>query len=159
LSHDAYATANGLTYFLPTEDEWYKAAYYTGNSSDYWSLYANGSDTAPTVTFSADGTGWNYNHENTDLPWTVGSSAEEQNGTYDMMGNMWEWIETGTSARGGNFYTDEDTLASSYVMDRNPTDEFGTVSFRVVAVPEPATLSMLGIVSCIGFFIRRRFLV
>ena len=33
-------------YFLPSEDEWYKAAYYDGNTSTYFD-YANGKDTAP----------------------------------------------------------------------------------------------------------------
>ncbi|MDK2858400.1 MAG: hypothetical protein PWQ89_1519, partial [Verrucomicrobiota bacterium] len=47
LSHDAYAAANGPAYFLPTEDEWYKAAYFKPDASGY-SLYANGTDTVPT---------------------------------------------------------------------------------------------------------------
>ena len=26
-------------------------------------------------------------------PWNAGSGSEELNGTYDMMGNVWEWME------------------------------------------------------------------
>ena len=40
---------NNATFFIPNENEWYKAAYYKGGSSNagYW-LYATQSNTAPT---------------------------------------------------------------------------------------------------------------
>lgn len=72
-------------YWIPTEGEWYKAAYYTGSR---YSRYANGMDTVPT----ADN-GWNYIGGNYDTPWDVGTGTEEQNGTFDMMGNVKEWNE------------------------------------------------------------------
>ena len=37
----------GIAYVIPTEDEWYKAAYYKPDGSGY-SVYANGTDVAPT---------------------------------------------------------------------------------------------------------------
>jgi len=43
---------NGTIYVIPTEDEWYKAAYYAGSG---YSLYAFGTDTAPIA-----GTDTNY---------------------------------------------------------------------------------------------------
>ena len=49
----------GATYYIPTENEWYKAAYYSGGgtNTNYW-LYATQSNTAPTtVTASATGDG------------------------------------------------------------------------------------------------------
>jgi hypothetical protein len=50
---------NGATFFIPNENEWYKAAYYKGGSSNagYW-LYATQSNTAPTcisLTNTGDG--------------------------------------------------------------------------------------------------------
>ena len=39
------------TYFLPSVDEWYKAAYYDPNSGAYYD-YPTGSDTAPTAVAS-----------------------------------------------------------------------------------------------------------
>ena len=68
-----YRNGNGVAYVLPSEDEWYKAAYYTG--SDY-SLYANGTDTAPGLETDANygGTGGTYAG-----PWDVGTGLEEQN--------------------------------------------------------------------------------
>ena len=48
-------------YFLPSEDEWYKAAYYDPNKGGagvggYWD-YATGSDSAPTAVASGTGAG------------------------------------------------------------------------------------------------------
>ena len=44
------------------------------------------------------GTGWNYYNNgyatNPYGPWNVGSGSQELNGTYDMMGNDWEWMES-----------------------------------------------------------------
>jgi formylglycine-generating enzyme required for sulfatase activity len=146
LSHDAYATANGLTYFLPTEDEWYKAAYYTGNSGDLWSLYADGTDTVPT-----QGTtdGWNYYaggyvNGSPNYTWTAGYGGEEQNATYDMMGNVFEWMEdSGGVIRGGSYSSDENYLRSSLRHSAGPSSEGNDIGFRVVAVPEPATAMLL----------------
>jgi formylglycine-generating enzyme required for sulfatase activity len=155
LSHDAYAAANGLTYFVPTEDEWYKAAYYTGNIGDLWSLYANGTDTVPTRG-TADG--WCYDNVN-DSPnhtWTVGYGGQEQNGTYDMMGNAWEWIEA-SLARGGSYYDNEYYLSSSSRSNDNPSDEYNSLGFRVVAIPEPATALSLVLGGLVATGYRRFF--
>jgi len=140
----------GFFYAVPTEDEWYKAAYYTGNSGDLWSLYANGTDTVPTW-----GTpeGWNYyNGGYVNSPpnytWTVGYGGQEQNGTFDMMGNVWEWMETSSGvARGGSYLDNELSLRSSS-RDSNSfvrSHEYSHVGVRVVAVPEPATMGLLAI--------------
>lgn len=92
-------------YVLPTEDEWYKAAYYNSDRNEY-SLYANGLDTLP----EADN-GWNYDGGEYDEPWCVGTGTKEQNGTYDIMGNVAEWNESyaelngmpAYAIRGGSF--------------------------------------------------------
>jgi formylglycine-generating enzyme required for sulfatase activity len=142
LSHDAYAAANGRTYFLPTEDEWYKAAYYTGTVGDLWSLYANGTDNVP-IHGTTDG--WNYYNNgyvngSPNYTWTAGYGGKEQNDTYDMMGNVWEWMETSSGViRGGSFGSNESYLRSSYRYGFDPSNENYSVGFRVVAVPEPAT--------------------
>ncbi len=137
LAHDAYAAANGITYFVPTEDEWYKAAYWTGNG---YSDYANGDDdgTAPTHGTTS---GWNY--ENGEFgTWESGFGGVEQNGTYDMMGNVWEWIEDPVGVlRGGgyNLYDSESALRSSYrYVIYIPWGENKDLGFRPVqVVPEP----------------------
>ena len=47
----------GATYFIPSENEWYKAAYYKGGGTNagYWT-YPTQSNTAPSNTLSATGT-------------------------------------------------------------------------------------------------------
>jgi len=62
---DNYNAANPFRnsnayYFLPSEDEWYKAAYYdpnaNGGAGGYWN-YATGSDSAPTAVASGTTSG------------------------------------------------------------------------------------------------------
>ncbi len=47
----------GATYFIPSENEWYKAAYYKGGGTNagYW-LYPTRSNTAPSNLLSSTGT-------------------------------------------------------------------------------------------------------
>lgn len=143
LDHEDAATIYGTAYFLPTEDEWYKAAYYSGGS---YSTYANGTDVAPIA-----GVDTNY-----DLaignPWVVGTGTMEQNGTFDMMGNVFEWNEAQSLAhsyhgvRGGSYNSNDVGVISSCNRDVYASDmEDGPVGFRVASIPEPATLLLLGL--------------
>ncbi len=70
-----------------------------------WSLYANGTDIVP---IHGTTSGWNYYSSSLvvgppNYVWAVGSGGEEQNGTYDMMGNVWEIMQSGNVGRGGFF--------------------------------------------------------
>jgi formylglycine-generating enzyme len=133
-------------YFLPTENEWYKAAYYTGSG---YSTYANGTDTEP-----ISGVDTNYNDVNSS-PWNIGTGTPEQNGTYDMMGNVWEWNETliGEYYRGlrggafGGYGGNHAYLMSSKRDINNPEYEYATghVGFRIASIPEPCTLGLLAL--------------
>ena len=80
-------------YFMPTEDEWVKAAYWNGSSIQ---AYATKLGKSLHQGDGTSGTGWNYHDSGfaTDPqgPWNVGSGSEELNGTYDMIGNVWEWM-------------------------------------------------------------------
>ncbi len=135
----------GTTYVIPTEDEWYKAAYYKPNGSGY-SLYANGTNTAPVA-----GVNSNYDYV-IGSPWDIIiNGTQEQNGTYDMMGNVWEWNETlfdgsERGIRGGSYYYN-DYLRSDCTYNGNgkPYEHYYDVGFRIASIPEPATLLLLGL--------------
>jgi len=137
-------------YFLPTEDEWVKAAYWNGTSLQ---TYA----TKPGDTLhqgdGVSGTGWNYYDGGyaTDPfgPWDVGSGSEELNGTFDMMGNVYEWMESpyssgdyrttgGRRLRGGSFVNYDFYLAFFYRSSDIPNAEGHHIGFRVASAPEPA---------------------
>ena len=162
-------------YFLPTEDEWVKAAYWNGTTLQEYATKDNSipSEWTPTGGPNSDGqaAGWNYGWAYPDngpvnlQPWdvTAGYSPEELNGTYDMMGNILEWMEspysdpnyaTGSSrvGRGGSWarFPSFD-LAASDRYEHNPTDEsFLNTGFRVASVPEPGSISLL-VMGAFGF--------
>ena len=136
--------AYGKVYALPTEDEWYKAAYFKPDGSGY-SRYANGTGTVPAK--STDGlSGWNYSNAATNWtaitsPWTVEKGTAEQNGTFNMMGNVNEFMVTTTNAtvfRGGRYNAGE-AYAQSGRRDSIADTSKYYIGFRVVEIiPEPA---------------------
>lgn len=160
-------------YYLPTEDEWVKAAYWNGMALQTYATKDNTTpdEWSPTGGPNADGqaAGWNFanaypdNNSATAQPWdvTAGYSPEELNGTFDMMGNVWEWMESpydsgnyGTDARrcvrGGTYYGHDlyDNAIASKARNYHddPYDEAPTWGFRVAAeVPEPIIVLNLDI--------------
>jgi len=134
-SGDAPAVNPGAKFYIPTEDQWYKAAYYKGGgtNSGYW-LYPTQSDTAPTpVTADSTGIGsagnvGNFANFNNGAPWngtdtlfgqgnptTVGTNGgPSAYGAFDMGGNVIEWNDlTGAAGpyrrlRGGDWYNTAD---------------------------------------------------
>ncbi len=166
---DAVSTY-GTVYVIPTEDEWYKAAYYDPNKSGgagYWG-YPTGSDSAPDGIDSAGDTefeavfydGYNQGHPN-DMD---DAGALSPYGTMGQGGNVWEWNETiiygpfGDSSRGlrgGSFSNYDDILLASSRFVSSPTIEAYNVGFRVSEVPEPATMAIL-MLGGIGILRRRK---
>ena len=157
--------------FLPTLNEWYKAAYHQpadqgGNSNDYW-LYPTASNTAPTkATANSAGDTSNpgvnvVNYDNGAL-WntatsltTVGSAGPDSEsfyGTSDQGGNAWELTETAFSSTrhrmaGGGFGSPlKDQVDSKKPFGNSfaDTGRASNIGFRVAApIPEPASLALL----------------
>jgi formylglycine-generating enzyme required for sulfatase activity len=149
-----YRNSNAI-YFLPTENEWVKAAYWNGSALQTYATKAGES------LYQGNGSngGWNYyikdSATNLDAPWAVGSGSQELNGTYDMMGNVREWMEspynTGDytsgayrSNRGASYgYGSFGALPSSVRSAYDPGFEHSVIGFRVASVPEPCSLTLL----------------
>ena len=147
IDRDSAISTYGTVYVIPTEDEWYKAAYYgpVGRGGAYgYSTYANGADTAPIAGVDA-----NYGNTVGD-PWDVGNGTQEQNGTYDMMGNVAELTETAYGStdymfRGGWYHDGDTRLSSSYRTDIGQAHETYILGLRVASIPEPTTILLLGV--------------
>ena len=175
LDHQAAPSMLGVTtaYFIPTEDEWYKAAYHkndgvTGNYFDY----SMSSDTVPSNDLVDPDPGNNGTFY--DSGYTIGSlyyrtevGAHENSGspygTFDQGGNVWEWNETLISGsyrgvRGGSFDNYDGFLHADYRDGFGPTVEVNVIGFRVASlsvIPEPGSVVLL-IVGLAGVVGRRR---
>ena len=173
---------SGSTWWLTSEDEWYKSAYHQpvadgGDADNYW-LYPTGSNLDPTIaTASAVGDisnpGANVANYNAGADWnalngnvtTVGSAgplSDSFYGTADQGGNVWEWNEALISGsfrsfRGGAFNSGSTPLKSGFRDFVLPTFESSNIGFRVATVPEPGT-AVLAIVGCaLTWVLRKRF--
>jgi sulfatase modifying factor 1 len=159
--------AQGGRYYIPVEDEWYKAAYHkndgvTGNYFDY----PTGSNSMPSNDLISPDPGNNANfYQN---GYTIGSpyyrtsvgefeNSDSPYGTFDQGGNVWEWNSADVigyyrGVRGGSFYSsgghgggDGYGLRATYRDYLDPVFESSNIGFRVSEVPEPATLSLLAL--------------
>ncbi len=155
-------------YFLPSEDEWYKAAYHQndGVTANYWD-YATGSNTIPTPVASGTTSGTaviNGPSDPADVNLAGGLSPY---GTMGQNGNVWEWNESafdgvnnltdeGRGIRGGSWGNSEDPLRSSNRANLPPTFEFADIGFRVASIPEPSSIVML-LFAASALLLRRRF--
>lgn len=115
-THGANGRNSGASFWLPSENEWYKAAYHdpvnadadANGTTDYW-LYPTKSDSAPTVA-TTDATGninndtvnianylsgavWNGQTGNLTSVGSGGTGSESYYGAADLGGNVWEWNE------------------------------------------------------------------
>lgn len=162
--------ANANTY-LPSQNEWEKAAYFTGTGSVY-TLYPTNSDTLPTASLSNGTNVANYNKVTTTLL-NVGSYASTASfyGIQDMSGNASEWIDmpvasSTANVMGGGFTSTTAGMKNSSDslggLAKNTTMVNSANGFRVaaapVAVPEPETIALaaMGIASLVGMELVQR---
>ena len=166
LNGDAYnlgAANAGAEFHIPTENEWYKAAYYDpskGVSGGYW-LYPNRSNSVTT----ADA---NYQDvSRLGLPTDVGSYSNDGSyyGTYDQGGNALEWtdgIRDGIRVMRGGAYENygiisyDWPLSSDFRLSSHPSDDFYLNGFRLASVPEPTSMFLTTLASGVMLIRRKR---
>lgn len=156
-THGANGRNAGARYHLPSENEWYKAAYHepgaSGNS--YW-LYPTRSDGPGTPTVAtADATGninndtanianynsgadWNGQNGNVTTVGSGGTGSQSFYGSFDMAGNLWEWNEEDIGGkrglRGGSFnFTSNSMQATERYLGGTPTSSASSFGFRVAS--------------------------
>ena len=133
-------TANiGAQVYLPSENEWHKAAYYNAANASH-SPFPNGQNTISTADM-------NYIYSvgsSTDVGTYI--SAPSAYGTFDQGGNVWEWTDSviGSSRgiSGGAWNSDAINLSIIYHYYIVPTSESYDLGFRIASVPEPTSMFM-----------------
>jgi Sulfatase-modifying factor enzyme 1 len=152
---NSIARQAGATVFLPSENEWYKAAYNNPGGSTY-NLYPTSSNMTPTASsptaipnhanFSPGGPG-----NLTDVGAYSGTTSPY--GAFDMGGNVWQWNEALINGsfrglRGGSFYIVSNNLLSSIRNSYDPASGSVDIGFRVAStIPDPST----GVLAAVGF--------
>jgi formylglycine-generating enzyme required for sulfatase activity len=145
----------GAQVYIPTEDEWYKAAYYNAANQTY-SLYPNGQNSITTAVANYD--------------FSVGSSTDvgtysndpSMYGTFDQGGNVSEWNDAvmyglARVLRGGSYFDGGNDLASPARLDISPSNEGFHLGFRLAsAVPEPSSLVLTMLASGVVLLRRKR---
>lgn len=153
----------GAMWFLPSENEWYKAAYFNPATNSYFA-YPTSSNVAPVVQPPPGGSNSaNYWFAVNDLT-SAGaySNASSPVGTYDQGGNVWEWNEALNNSfraiRGGSWNDIPAFLNSSVRGYNGPADSSTSLGFRVATIPEPSTVALaaVGLIAFTGIAVRRR---
>ena len=148
----------GAQYFLPSANEWYKAAFYNNAGPSYY-LWGTSSNTQPTNTITnvslANAANFGGSATPTTGPIAVGSYVNTTSPyqLYDMIGNVTEFTDTSAggdlfNGMGGNW-----NISLARIGDWNSNAALRTLSstlvsqgngFRVAAVPEPGTFVLAG---------------
>jgi sulfatase modifying factor 1 len=161
----------GAQILLPSEDEWYKAAYYDSLSSSYFDYPASSNNRTTCSAPSALANRANCGQVVGDLT-NRGSytGSASPYGTFDQGGNVAEWNEAifnsglgpSRGVRGGNFLFPNDVLAALFRATGSAGSGGGQagIGFRLAMipggyVPEPGT-GMLVIGGLLGVAVQRR---
>ena len=151
----------GAQFYIPTENEWYKAAYYKGSGTNagYWQYATQVTGTAP-IAVGATGVGTgtsggvspvitgNFANNNNAADWnsldgnvtTVGTNGgPSAYGAFDMNGNVFEWNDlTGAAGssrglRGGAFDFPASFQSSSDRLEQVTSTVNQSVGFRLAS--------------------------
>jgi len=162
-------------YWIPTEHEWYKAAYYNPEAQNGYFNFATQSDATPSATLADsngngiagplgnfanldDGAAWNGQIGNLTTVGTNGSSSYY--GTYDQTGNVAEWNDrlgeasVNKGVRGGDWSGFTGASAGSRYQFAVGTEN-SRLGFRLASsVPEPGSLVLMSVAG-FGFVFKR----
>ncbi len=166
----------GATVWIPSEDEWYKAAFYDPNKGGagvggYWlqatqsvALAGNTAGVADSANYydgdyAVSGTpAYPAGNALTNVG-AYGANSQSAYGTNDQAGNLYEWNDTVSGPdrgqRGGSWFSGASDLASSTRSDILPSVEDYAAGFRVASVPEPSAL-LLTMVAVGASVVKRR---
>jgi sulfatase modifying factor 1 len=165
----------GLHVVLPTENEWYKAAYYVAGvgyldypmASGVTPVSVSPPGSAASANFYDLTTGYAVTHStdfdpNFNYLTNVGAytTAVSPYGTYDQGGNVAEWTETAVETRrrirGGSWDNLLVNLAAASLPEDHPGVAFDSIGFRVArAVPEPTGAAPVAALALAGLAARR----
>jgi formylglycine-generating enzyme len=161
---------------IPTENEWYKAAYHKndGDTGNYFD-YPTSSNSEPSNDLLNPDRGNNANFWQGGDDYTIGSpyfttvvgdfeNSESPYDTFDQGGNLWEWNEAegydglSRGLRGGGRGNNSNYLAAASRSNFDPAYECEGIGFRVASVPEPGGISLLlcGAIAGMIWWRRRR---
>jgi sulfatase modifying factor 1 len=165
----AVTRSPSATYVIPTENEWYKAAYYKGGSTNagYW-LYPTQSNTPPSNTLSMTGqnnanfdSGGSFTDPATVLT-AVGTFSGSPGpwGTFDQGGDVFQWTDTSVNGMqrvllGGAFDQTYDYLQAGVEFSGGSAGSGDFIGFRIAEVPEPSSVVLLAI-GAVALLQRRR---
>ena len=153
-------------YFLPSENEWYKAAYYNAAGTNYF-LFPTASNIDPIAV--ASGTNADtavYNFAGLQPAAVTNAGGLSPVSTMGQGGNVSEWMESafdGTNslasedraARGGSYQSFyypvliTNPLISSARGIGDPSNEIRNLGFRVASVPEPSTYALIALAGAV----------
>ena len=177
-------TGAAPTFHIPTENEWYKAAYYSpvlNSGSGGYYTYATQSNATPGNVIGSETNQANYEWSGVYSVTQVPGYSASQNfltdvgaftnsasfyGTFDQSGNVFEYNDlTGAASssvglRNGNWLYTATQLMSSHRNTATPSDAGYLGGFRLaspVAVPEPSTWVMGAVgLACVAWRSVRR---
>jgi formylglycine-generating enzyme len=169
--------------YIPLENEWYKAAYYSptlNSGSGGYFAYATQSNTAPGNVIGSGANQANYFNGVYSVTQLAGYSSSQNYltdvgaftnsasfyGTFDQSGNLNQWNDLDGTAgstrgiRGGGWGGTSFYVSSSLRSTYDPSLVNNGFGFRLaapIAVPEPSTC-LMGIagLACCGYLVRRK---
>lgn len=154
-------------FFLPSADEWYKAAFFDPNKQiggGYY-IFATGSDVLPVPTSGGTDPGSAVYGGQPGPAEIDNAGGLSPYGTMAQSGNFWEWVESANNQinddptenrelHGGAWGSTSEAISKGSRGPNPPDFTLDGFGFRVASVPEPSALSLL--VIGLGLFLKRR---